>query len=315
MWTRSNLKNLAKSHLAGRYWMAFLVTVVVALLSGGYNFFSWRFDSNFNVNWNDITSGNFPKFIQDLSKGFGPGMLAAAIAGTVFVGGLIGLAYSILVSPVLQVGGNRWFSRNREAEAIPQFGQVFSLFKAGAYLKTVGSMLWMNLFLLLWSLLAVIPFVIGWLLLFFQFFGMSIFWRTGNIYDWLTKEMIIILPLIFIVILASVALSIPVYVKMYSYKMTPWILADNPAIGYKRALNLSMELTRGHKWNMFVLDLSFLGWAILGLLACGIGIIFLAPYYQAVQAELYATLRQEGVDRGSTSMEELGYIKVTQPAS
>ena len=37
-------------------------------------------------------------------------------------------------------------------------------------------------------------------------------------------------------------------------------------------------MTRGHKWNIFVLDLSFIGWFLLGILACGIGMFFVMPY-------------------------------------
>jgi uncharacterized membrane protein len=111
-------------------------------------------------------------------------------------------------------------------------------------------------------------------------------------------------------ILSLIIFSIPVIIKRYSYRMTPWILADNPAIGHKRALTLSMQLTRGHKMAIFVLDLSFIGWFILGMLLCGIGVLFVMPYYQAVQAELYARIRQSGVENSLCTMEELGYQAV-----
>jgi uncharacterized membrane protein len=323
MWTRASLKNLAKSHLTRKYWMALLVAAVTAILGGGSNLFSYRMDSNINFNIGDITSGNWQSILDQFGKAIGSGIFAAAVAGGIVMMSLIGLAYSIFVGPVIHVGGNRWFSRNREADAIPHFGQVFSLFKAGSYLKTVGSMLWMALFLFLWSLLAIIPLIVGGIVLLGQFF---LSWRdwmiSGNNFSWLWNQFMIVVPLIALIFLGTIALSIPVIIKQYSYRMTPWILADNPAIGYQRALKLSMDLTRGHKWNIFVLDLSFLGWYLLcvliGIVTCGIGLLsffFLAPYVQATQAELYAELRHEGVTRGSTSMEELGYLKVEQPTA
>ena len=87
--------------------------------------------------------------------------------------------------------------------------------------------------------------------------------------------------------------------------MVPYILADNPEIGHSRAIKLSNEMTRGEKWDIFVLDLSFLGWFILGSLAFGIGILFVQPYYDATNAELYIKLRQNAIDNGLTSKNEL----------
>jgi uncharacterized membrane protein len=100
-------------------------------------------------------------------------------------------------------------------------------------------------------------------------------------------------------------LIIPGIVKLYAFRMVPFILADNPNIGYKRALNLSEQMTGGHKFNMFVLDLSFIGWFLLGLLAFFIGVFFVLPYYNAAQAELYLTLRKSVIERGLCSHDEL----------
>ena len=106
-------------------------------------------------------------------------------------------------------------------------------------------------------------------------------------------------------ILWTLLLIIPGIIKFYAYRMVPYILADNPEIGHSRAIKLSNEMTRGEKWDIFVLDLSFLGWFILGSLAFGIGILFVQPYYDATNAELYIKLRQNAIDNGLTSKNEL----------
>lgn len=98
---------------------------------------------------------------------------------------------------------------------------------------------------------------------------------------------------------------IPGIVKSYAYRMVPYILADNPSIGYNRAIELSQEMMDGNKLDTFVLDLSFIGWNLLGLLACGIGILFVQPYVNATDAELYLILRKEAIEQGITSKEEL----------
>ncbi|MDD9265891.1 DUF975 family protein [Paenibacillus sp. GCM10023248] len=100
-------------------------------------------------------------------------------------------------------------------------------------------------------------------------------------------------------------LIIPGIVKSYAYSMVPFILADNPGIGTKRAVRLSTQMTYGHKWKMFVLDLSFLGWYLLGTLALGIGILFVLPYDHSTKAELYKVLRRQALYDGQTSSKEL----------
>lgn len=102
---------------------------------------------------------------------------------------------------------------------------------------------------------------------------------------------------------------IPGIVKAYSYSMVPYLLADNPRIGAKRAIKISNEMTYGHKWDMFVLDLSFLGWYLLGLIALVIGVLFVHPYYNATRAELYETLRQNALEKGICSAEELDWSR------
>lgn len=106
-------------------------------------------------------------------------------------------------------------------------------------------------------------------------------------------------------LLWTLLLIIPGIIKSFAYSMVPYILADNPTLDYKRAIELSVKMTDGHKWNMFVLDLSFLGWYILGLLAFFIGTLFVHPYYNATYAELYLILRQSAIDEGITTNEEL----------
>jgi hypothetical protein len=100
-------------------------------------------------------------------------------------------------------------------------------------------------------------------------------------------------------------LIIPGIVKSYAYSMVPYILGDNPTIGRKRAIQLSNQMTRGHKWRMFVLDLSFIGWFLLGVLALGVGVLFVLPYYNSTKAELYVVLRQQALYDGLSNPEEL----------
>ncbi len=86
----------------------------------------------------------------------------------------------------------------------------------------------------------------------------------------------------------------PGVVKTYSYRLVPYILADNPEMKGTEAITLSRKLMNGHKWKAFCFDLSFIGWFFLSIITCGIVAVFYAlPYYHCSCAELYRAIRYE----------------------
>lgn len=103
----------------------------------------------------------------------------------------------------------------------------------------------------------------------------------------------------------SLLLIIPGIIKFYSYRMVPYILADNPNIGSKRAIDLSRIMMDGNKFSMFVLDLSFIGWYFLGVLLFGVGIFLVNPYVNATEAELYLVLRRNALDNNLFNYDEI----------
>lgn len=86
-------------------------------------------------------------------------------------------------------------------------------------------------------------------------------------------------------------LIIPGIIKAYSYSMTPYIVKDMVASGKQVSatdgINASKELMKGHKMALFIFDLSFLGWNILAAITCGIGYLWVTPYYQTAKANFY----------------------------
>lgn len=90
----------------------------------------------------------------------------------------------------------------------------------------------------------------------------------------------------------SLLFIIPGIVKAYSYRMVPYILAENPGISGLEAIERSKQMMRGHKWNAFMLDLSFVGWYLLAAVTAHIiGVLWTAPYVEATGAELYKSIR------------------------
>ncbi|MDD2375765.1 MAG: DUF975 family protein [Eubacteriales bacterium] len=325
MWRRSELKDQAKFHLKGKYWMAFLVTIIAGLLAGegggsgvGSSFNSLnRPGGNANGNFNYGNGSMFfdGQLLEELNWFLNSPMFQIIIA-FVIAAIFFGIAYQIFVAAPIRVGSMRWFSRSRETEGTPSISQMFSLFRSGRYMGSVSGMLWRGLWLWIWSTLSSLP-ILAASVYFVIYSNMIVINRQGNGFSVdlnmdSTAGVAGILVLTAGIILSTV-LSIIVVVKSYSYHLVPWILADNPAIGARRALTLSKTLTRGNKFEMFVLDLSFIGWYLLGLLLCCVGVIFVTPYYTATHTELYAVLRDEGVRHGDVTMEELGYKRVQQP--
>jgi uncharacterized membrane protein len=87
---------------------------------------------------------------------------------------------------------------------------------------------------------------------------------------------------------------IPGIVKMYSYRMTDYILATNDGISAKEAINESRRLMNGHKLEAFLLDLSFFGWTLLGVLTLGIVFaVYVFPYKTATEVEFFNTIASE----------------------
>lgn len=90
----------------------------------------------------------------------------------------------------------------------------------------------------------------------------------------------------------SMLFVIPGIVKSYSYRLVPYIMAEDPTMGANEAITLSRQLMQGNKMQAFILDLSFLGWHILGAITFGlVGVFYTSPYVAATDAELYRTLR------------------------
>ena len=88
----------------------------------------------------------------------------------------------------------------------------------------------------------------------------------------------------------SLLFIVPGIIATYRYRLAPYLMAENPGLGIREAVNMSKELMAGHKWRLFCLELSFIGWGILCLFTCGIGDLWLQPYISAATAAFYVDL-------------------------
>ena len=256
---RGELKHRGSFRFRANYWHAVLVAFVYILLNGGafaasrrYNTTTTTTDSSFSYNASySLADDPTLQWITGLAIG----VILIAIA--------VGFAFEIFVINPINVGVDTFFLRNSSGEA-----EGFHLgdgFKYN-YLNVVKTMFFMNLWVLLWTLLFIVPGII----------------------------------------------------KSYSYRLVPYILAENPDIDTNEALRRSEQLMRGNKWETFIYDLSFIGWYILAIFTCGIlSVFWVSPYKLSCDAELYRLLSGksgedysfgvEGTGAGPSGYEEPSY--------
>ncbi|MGT2948840.1 DUF975 family protein [Streptococcus devriesei] len=104
------------------------------------------------------------------------------------------------------------------------------------------------------------------------------------------------LVMVAFIYLWSFLFIIPGIIKSLSYVMTNYIIKDKlekgESLTLTQAITESRQLMNGHKWEYFVLQLSFLGWAILANLTLGIGYLWLIPYIETTTAAYYQNLKE-----------------------
>ena len=101
------------------------------------------------------------------------------------------------------------------------------------------------------------------------------------------------LALIIIAIIAYIASIIWLATQTYYYSFSNVIAIENPEITPIVAVNESKKLMKGNRWKLFLLQLSFIGWAILAILTFGIGMLWLMPYIEFANIAFYKHLANE----------------------
>lgn len=94
----------------------------------------------------------------------------------------------------------------------------------------------------------------------------------------------------------ALLLIIPGIIKSLSYAMTPFIIKDYPELSANQAINLSVKMMKGHKFDLFYLELSFIGWGILSVFTFGLGYLWLMPYMYTSMAAFYQDVKNDYIN-------------------
>ena len=80
---------------------------------------------------------------------------------------------------------------------------------------------------------------------------------------------------------------VAIIIAYFSYAMTYYVMIDHPEYGALQAMKESKKIMKGHKMDLFLLWLSFIGWAILAFIPFGLGFLWLSPYFSTTTAHFY----------------------------
>lgn len=110
--------------------------------------------------------------------------------------------------------------------------------------------------------------------------------------NWSTFVVAGVLMMLVVLLIMIPTLFIGAIIFSLAYGMVPFVIFDNPGIAPREALRTSRMMMRGHKAELFLLQLSFIGWALLCIL-CPIGFLWLSPYIYTATAHFYEDVKAE----------------------
>ena len=316
-----DFRKIAWRALKGFWWMAILVTLIASLLGGvavggGFSFNSGSgsigYEDEYDPEYSDsnsvgIIGGAEDSFVltpeetaelEAAIKNFDLGTIGNILSennnpmfgfllsffGIIFVAVTIfALAFSVFVSSPVKVGYQRFCLEVLDGnESEIRVGTLFNFFKQ-SYFKTVGLNIVHSLLIELTWIPMLVCMAIGGVSFAPSF--VSILFAPADTSDLAVMGgLLAFLGLTFLGLIISVCINIPV---SYAYSMAHIIMADYPGVGAIEAMRLSRQMMKGNKFRLWCLDLSFIGWYILGACCCGLGAYIVTPYQYVARAAFY----------------------------
>ena len=138
--------------------------------------------------------------------------------------------------------------------------------------------------------------------------------KTGDLFAGFKafgKALWLCIVMTFFISLWSLLLVVPGIVKAYSYSQAFFILAENPNMRAIDALRESKKIMHGKKWDLFVLELSFIWWILLGVVTFGLAYIWVGPYMYATFANFYLGIKGELKVQSTSSVPAVEEVKPT----
>lgn len=265
-------KRFSLMQLKGRWRPACLGTLIsIALLC----IFSVSQTKNPSIDYVSLMSASSDQLLSALqqSGSYSPASLILSFLETImdFIVEIVLVSFFLI------------FSRSPDPVSLKNYFEGYNKWARG-----ILSGLWRLLWTFLWGLLA-IPLVVVFAIIisFFTEF------ETPNALN---------ITLCIIILLIG---FIPMFIKSIEYSFSFYFASEFPEIGIRKALRMSITITKGHRWDVFLLQLSFIGWFILSFATFAIGFLWTLPYFYMTMVNAYHALLQDALESGKIKPEDL----------
>ena len=268
---RKKYKEFALMQLRGRWKVAVFGTLISIIL---LTVFSFTQKQTSNINFYELMNYSYDQLLTYLQNS-----PAYSVPGTVLsiIETIIGYVVEIVLVSFFLI-----FSRSPDPVFMKNYFEGYNKWARGILCG-----LWRLLWTTLWALIA-IPVGILYLLI-ITISGID---ATSGITT----------TLFFVVLIIGL---IPMFIKTIEYSFAFFFVSEFPELGIRKALRHSITITKGHRWDIFVLDLSFIGWFLLGCLSIGVAFLWILPYYYMTLVNTYHALLQNALEKEIIKPEDL----------
>lgn len=271
---REKYKQFSRQQIAGRRKNASLAVLIVVLITFLFSIPETRMSYSFEEMYSALCS-SFSDFINYINSNDQVTPLKTCFS---IIETLISFILSIVIASFFLI-----YSRSPEPVSLKAFFAGFNKWGRGI-LTGLWQVLWYFVWIALIVLAATIIFVPVFLILSVD--------TAGTVSSFLT-------------LLLTIAAFILIIIKGIEYSHHYYIVAEFPEIGIRKALRISILITKDHRMDIFVTHLTFLGYYLLGMLTIGFAQIWYRPYTEMTFINIYHALLKDALEKGKIHPEDL----------
>lgn len=268
---RPKYKQFALQQLNGRWKTAVLATLIMLVISVVFSIPESQFSYSYE-DLQNLAGMNFDQMMEYFGMTRGTAALQFLFS---VISQLVSFVLTISIAHLFLV-----YSRSPEPVSLKTFFEGFNKWGRG-----ILAGLWQLLWLIIWGLLCCVIFIA-------VAFPVAYIIKTSETF-------ISFVPFLFIIC------CIPLLIKSIEYSHLFYLVAEFPELGIRKALTISKLITKGHRMDIFVTYLSFLGWIIIGIVTFFIGFLWISPYLNMTYINIYHALLKDALETGKVLPEDL----------
>ena len=89
------------------------------------------------------------------------------------------------------------------------------------------------------------------------------------------------------VCIGTILFIVPGIIVGLMFSQSYYILSEDPSKSITQCIKESVDMMNGHKWDLFYLELTFIGWWLLTAITVGIAGLWVAPYVKVTETNFY----------------------------